>query len=268
VRVAREDLAMAWLDDIRISGQQTFASIVEKLEPVLTAGAVSAKSPQRQADLLAHLGWSYFLRGRELPSSPDPESAYREALRKDPANPYAHAMWGHWILWNHQGLAKAGEHFAVALASARPGLRPYVRTMQLSALGNEDTPQAQVEIIRVANDIRKEHGDLSARSAHDILNLYWERVVEPDEDRAPFLSAVSPADHLDTFDWLLHREGPDDPDPLTHAYIRSALLEAAGRRDEALAGYRSLQSRLGPDRSGTLVDGTRKAIVRLTAARE
>ncbi|MGB9458871.1 MAG: hypothetical protein WCB12_22695 [Bryobacteraceae bacterium] len=268
VQQAQEDVAIGWLDNIHVSGDQTFASITEKLEPVLIRGAASEKSPQRQADLLAHLGWSYFLRGRELPSSLDPESAYREALRKDPANPNAHAMWGHWILWNHQGLAKAGEHFAVALASARTGLRPYVRTMQLSALRNEDTPQAQVEIIRVANDIRKEHGDLNAPSAHDILNLYWEHVVEPDEDRAAFLSAVSPTDHLDTFDWLLHREGPDDPDPLTHAYIRSALLEAAGRRDEALAGYRSLQSRFGPDRSGTLVDGTRKAIVRLTAARE
>ena len=55
--------------------------------------------------------------------------------------------------------------------------------------------------------------------------------------RLLFLSAVPPLDHLAIFDWLLQRAGPDEPDPLTHAYIRSALLEAAGRRDEALAGY-------------------------------
>ena len=268
VQQAQEDVAMQWLDNMHISGDQTFASTTEKLEPVLTRGVASAKSPQRQADLMAHLGWSYFLRSRELPSSPDPELSYRDALQKDPANPYAHAMWGHWILWNHQGIAKASEHFAAALAAPRPALRPYIRSMQLSALNNEDTPEAVEEIIRVANDIRKEHGDLDPHWPHDILNIYWEHMVPPNEHKAAFLSAVPPLDHLDTFDWLLQRAGPDDPDPLTHAYIRSALLEAAGRRDEALAGYRTLQARFGPDSSGsTLANVTRKAVVRLTAAR-
>lgn len=266
VQQAQEEVAIEWLDNIRISGDQTFASITEKLEPVLIRGAASAKSPQRQADLLAHLGWSYFLRGREL-SGPDPESAYRDALRKDPANPYAHAMWGHWILWNHQEFAKATEHFAAALAAPRPGLRPYIRSMQLSALNNEDTSEAHVEFIRVVNDIRKEHGDLDPHWPHDILNMYWAHIVPPDEDKAAFLSAVPPLDHLDTFDWLLRRAGPGEPDALTHDYIRSALLEAAGRRAEALAGYRAVQSRFGPNSGGTLVDGTRRAIVRLTATR-
>src|ERR1022692_1197919 len=69
VQQAQEDVAMQWLANIRVSG-----------------GAASARSPQRQADLLAHLGWSYFLRSRELPNSPNPEPVYRDALRKDPAN--------------------------------------------------------------------------------------------------------------------------------------------------------------------------------------
>jgi tetratricopeptide (TPR) repeat protein len=268
VQQAQEDVAMQWLDNIRISGDQTFASVTEKLEPVLTRGVASAKSPQRQADLLAHLGWSYFLRSRELPASPDPEPAYRDALLKDPANPYAHAMWGHWVLWNHQGFAKASEHFAAALAAPRPALRPYIRTMQLSALNNEETPEAVEEMIRVADDIRKEHGDLDPRWPHDILNIYRENLVPPNEHTAAFLSAVPPPDHLDTFDWLLQRAGPHDSDSLARAYIRSALLEAAGRRDEALTGYRTLLARLGPDSNGsTLADITRKAIVRLTAAR-
>jgi hypothetical protein len=140
--------------------------------------------------------------------------------------------------------------------------------MQLSALNNEETPEAVEGIIRVANDIRKEHGDLDPHWPHDILNLYWEHMVPPNKDTLVFLSAVPPLDHLDTFEWLLQRAGPDDPDPLTHAYIRSALLEAAGRRDEALAGYRTLQARFGPDSSGsTLADVTRKAVARLTVAR-
>jgi len=267
VQQAQEDVAMRWLENIRVSGDQTFASITEKLEPVLTRGAASAKSPQRQADLLAHLGWSYFLRSRELPSSPDPEPAYRDALQKDPANPYAHAMWGHWILWHHKGSKEAYAHFAAALAAPRPGMRPYIRSMQLSALRNEDTPQALEEIIRVANDIRKEHADLDPHWPHDLLNIYWGQMIPPNEHTTVFLSVISPLDHLATFDWLLQRAGPEEGDPLSHAYIRSALLEAAGRREEALAGYRTLQSRFAQDSSGTLVNVTRKAVVRLTATR-
>jgi len=267
VQQAQEDIAMQWLDNIRISGDQTFVSITEKLEPVLIRGATLAKLPQRQGDLLAHLGWSYFLRNREMPSSPDPEPAYRDALQKDPANPYAHAMWGHWILWNHQGSLKAHEHFTAALATPRAALRTYIRSLQLSALNNEDSPEAFVEIIRVANDIRKEHGDLDQRWPHDILNIYWSHMIPPNEHTSAFLSAVSPLDHLATFDWLLQQADPGERESLSHACIRSGLLEAAGRRDEALASYRTLQSRLGPDSSGSLANITRKAIVRLTATR-
>jgi tetratricopeptide (TPR) repeat protein len=264
VQQAQEDVAMQWLDHISTSGDETFASITEKLEPILTRGATSAKSPQRQADLLAHIGWSYFLRGREVPSSPDPEPVYRDALLKDAANPYAHAMWGHWILWNHQGLAKADEQFAAALAAPRPALRPYVRSMQLSALQNEGSLESAEEIIRVANDMRKEHADLDPHWPHAILNIYSAYIVSPNEHKAAFLSAVSPADHLDTFDWLARMNGADDS--LANAYIRSVLLEDAGRHDEALAGYRALLGRFHAGES-TLADQIRKAIVRLGGAR-
>jgi hypothetical protein len=257
VQQAQEDVAMLWLDHIHVSGDQTFGSITEKLTPVLTSGAAAAKSAQRQADLMAHLGWSYFLRSRELPSSPDPE----------PANPYAHAMWGHWILWNHGDAAKAAEHFAAALASPRPGLRTYVRAMQLSALNNSDTIEGHVEIIRVVNEVRKEHGDLDPHWPHDILNRYWEYVVTPNDDKGAFLRAVSPADQLDTFDWLLRQTAPNEAGSVTNAYIRNALLENAGRRDEALAGYRNLQAGFGPDISGTLANGTRKALARLSGSK-
>jgi hypothetical protein len=265
VQEAQQDVAIQWLDNIRILEDQTFASITEKLEPVLSRGATTAKSPQRQADLLAHVGWTYFLRRRERPSGPDPEPTYRDALLKDPTNPYGHAMWAHWIVWNHQGITKASEHFAAALASPRRALNPYIRSMQLSAFHNEDTPEALAEFIRVTNDIRKEHGDLQPPWPHDILNIYWEHIVPPNDQKAVFLTAVPPPDHVAIFDWVLQRAGHDDPDSLTHAYIRSALLEAAGRRDEALAGYRAIESHLERDSGGsTLASATRKAVVRLS----
>jgi tetratricopeptide (TPR) repeat protein len=263
VQHAQEDVAMQWLENIRVSGNHTFSEITEKLEPVLTRGATSAKSLQRQADLLSHLGWSYFLRRRDSPSGPAPESAYRDALQKDPSNPYAHAMWGHWILWNHQGFAKANEQFAAALASPR-NVRPYVRGLQISALMNVHSSHYEEETIRVANAIRKEHGDLSPDRRSSILYIYTIRMVPLNGDTPAFLNALPPVESLATFDWLAEKTDAGDSDGL-RSYCRSRLLEAAGRTDEALASYRSLQAQFTPDRSGALLDATRQAIGRLTA---
>ena len=46
--------------------------------------------------------------------------------------------------------------FSAALAAPRPTLRPYIRSMQLSALNNESTLESAEAVIRAANDIRNE----------------------------------------------------------------------------------------------------------------
>jgi hypothetical protein len=266
VHQAQEDVAMQWLENIHASGSVTFTQITEKLEPILTRGATSAKSPQRRADLLAHLGWSYFLRRRESPSAPDPESAYREAIQKDPANPYAHAMWGHWVMWNHQGLAKGNEQFSAALASSR-NVGPYVRSLQISAVLNEHSSDYEEEAIRVANSIRKEQGDLDAVSRRAILFIYSVRLIPPNEDTPALLAAVPPADHLATFDWLTEKVDAAESGGLTRTYCRSRLLEAAGRNDEALSGYRALQTQSTPSPSVFIVHAAQQGIARLTGKR-
>ena len=258
---AQEDVAMQWLENISVSGNNTFTEITGKLEPVLTRGATSAKSPQRQGDLLAHLGWSYFLRRRELPSGPDPESAYRGAIQKDPANPYALAMWGHWILWNSQGLARGNEQFALALASPRD-IRTYVRSLQLSALMNEQGADYEEETIRVANSIRKERGEIDAADCGRILFIYSVRMIPPNKGTAPFLAAVPPEEQLATFDWLTEKVDVQSGG-VTRRYCRSRLLEAAGRNDEALSGYRALQAQFSEGLSGAIVNGTEQALARL-----
>jgi hypothetical protein len=119
----------------------------------------------------------------------------------------------------------------------------------------------------VANAIRKEHGEINPPLPRDILNVYSERLLPPDERTSAFLSAVPPPDHLDTFDWLVQQAPSGELSLFAYACIRGALLEAAGRRDEALAAYRALNTRFTPGDSGALVDLTRKAIIRLTATR-
>jgi hypothetical protein len=146
VRSGQEDLAMAWLDDIRGSQEPTpFTAIVDRLVPVLSRGVVAANGP-RKADLLAHLGWADFLRWRDGQRSLDPAAWYRQALAADSQNVYAHAMLAHWTLWNDGKLEDTNGHFASALKSGRE--RSYVRRLQLAALANTSDGAGEVELLR------------------------------------------------------------------------------------------------------------------------
>ena len=83
VRAAQEDLAMAWLDDIRgDQGPTPFSATVDMLVPVMSRGVVAAEG-SRKADLLAHLGWADFLRWRDGRRELDPSQRYRQALAVD-----------------------------------------------------------------------------------------------------------------------------------------------------------------------------------------
>lgn len=64
VRTAQEDLAMAWLRDVRVPSGSKFSDVVDPLAAVVTRGIVSATGV-RKADLLGHLGWAYFLKSRD-----------------------------------------------------------------------------------------------------------------------------------------------------------------------------------------------------------
>jgi len=94
VLTMQEQLAMDWLDRIRVTtGQGTFTAIVLKVQPVLARCAVS-KDARGAADCLAHEGWGDFLRSREGTGALDPVQYYRRAIDADPDNVYAHAMRG------------------------------------------------------------------------------------------------------------------------------------------------------------------------------
>jgi hypothetical protein len=243
VQKAQEDLAMAWLENIRAEGDQRFSDITEKVDPALTRGITAAKMPARRADLMAHLGWSYFLRSREGAGGLDPAASYADAVRNDPNNPYAEAMWGHWILWNNgDAIAEAERHFSNALASNRQ--RSFVRGMQISALLNRHDDATEEEVVRVADDIRKEGGSISPDVKRRIFSMYYGKLIPPDQKTADFVRAVPPAEHLATFRWLFDSlELPDSESMLRQGYL-SILEEAGGQVDEARKGYDALRKKL------------------------
>ena len=160
VHLAQENLAMAWLEDGHLRQGEKFSDIPEKVEPVLSRGIASTKDPQRSADLLAHIGWAYFLRSRDGVFGLDPVGAYSKAAAQDKNNPYAEAMWGHWILWNHGKLSEASQHFSSALASGRQ--RDFVRLLQFAALEHCPNGECDAEIIRIAGAKFQRTGDIIA----------------------------------------------------------------------------------------------------------
>jgi tetratricopeptide (TPR) repeat protein len=261
VHAAQEALAMEWLENIRVLENEKFSDIAEKLEPVLTRGVESAKSRIQQADLLAHVGWSYFLRVREGRFGLDPAGSYAEAVKRDANNPYAQAMWGHWILWNNGALDDAEQHFSSALASNRQ--RTYVRQLQLNALMNSHSERYEDEIVRVANAIRKEQGAVDPQMERRIFSIYYARLLPPAGTTTRFIYAVPPADHVATFRWLFDRLDLDEPGSRLRSYYLSALEEAAGQRDEALASYKLIRQQ-SVGLSGPLPDAVELGIKRLS----
>lgn len=247
VRSAQESLAMAWLDDVHLSENQKFSDVVQKLEPVLTRAVATSQPGPRRADLRAHIGWAYFLESRDGRVDLDPAAPYAEAVAEDHNNPYAQAMWGHWIIWQHcDKISDAGGHFAAALASHRQDA--YVRHLQLAALLNCHDEGAALETIRVANNMRKEQQSIDLSSRNQIYSLYGDF-----DSRTPavirFVNAVPPAEHLATFHWLFDTFDSDSSRSISRAFYLAVLEEAAGQRDEAIASYRLVVQQAPPHNS-------------------
>jgi hypothetical protein len=264
VQSAQESLAMSWLEDVHLSENQKYAEITQKLEPILTrAVAASAPGPQR-ADLRAHIGWAYFLQARDGRFDLDPTVPYAEAVAEDPNNPFAQAMWGHWILWqNCSKISDAASHFTAGLASHRQG--DFVRRFQLAALLNCQNEEAALETVRVANAMRVEQRAIDPWSRDHIFSLYYFALGHDSwrPEAVRFVNAVPPAEHVATFHWLFDTMDPGTSNAVSRTFYLAVLQEAAGQRADAIANYRLVLRQLPPD-SGPLGQAADAAIKRLS----
>ena len=260
LRQTQEDLAMEWVRNARLAEGQHFADLVDKLLPVLVRGASSA-SGVRKADLLAHIGWAYFLKTRDTSANLDPATQYQQALALDPGNPYAHAHWGHWILWQRGSADEARRHFDAAVASGRE--LSYVRGIELAAWRNARSATSDGALLRVVNDMHNNHEKIYATIGSDVWNIYYSTFSESD-DFGKLIAAVPAADQIALIQLLFY--GPEfDPTkiPSREAYL-AILEEAAGQRGEALKRWRALRAMLPADAAASLVTRTDAAIQRLS----
>jgi tetratricopeptide (TPR) repeat protein len=257
VRIAREDLAMAWLQTWRPPTGSPAESVSSEVALPLADGAAQAGG-SRKADLLAHLGWEMYRESRidsNRPVMTDPEAFFKQALAADPSNPYAHAYWGH-LLASSRRLPEARSRFDAALASGR--VRPYVRSVQLAALRANDTRAGEIAYIGAIAGMVRNREPVDAGASGHVYFLYTARL----ESDAAFaqLGAEVPATEQIALIRALFLDAPDRrPDARPHAWL-ARLQEAAGDREGALDSWRSALAALPPGADDPVADRARAAV--------
>ncbi len=260
LRISQEDLAMAWLRDVRVPEGKTFGDVVDPLLAVITRGSIEADEV-READLLAHIGWAYFLKSRDAGTDIDPAQSYGQALAIDPDNPYAHAFWGHLIVWQRGSIDEANRHFAAALASGRE--REFVRRLQLAALRNHTAPPVELALLRAVDEMRRNDEVVDEATRRYVFGIYF-AAFNSDEYLRRVLGALPPHQHIETIRALYYGEGFDaDRIPQREAMI-ALLQEEAGDREGALATWRGVQKLLGSGGDGRVAELAKESIRRLT----
>ncbi len=262
LQVRREDVAMAWLDHSRTGGSiPTLTALIDTVSPALSQGFLHADTV-RKADLLAHMGWGDFLRWREGQVSLDPVGRYQASLELDPRNPYALAMLGHWLVWQGIGLDTARAYFERALGAGRA--HEYVRGMQVAAWANSRTEYAQIELIRIANEMRKARESLG-EGRDKIWSAYSDLLWTPTRPDPPagLTSAVSVDDLLLTYRWAFESSGYPDSHKLEYQVNLAQLRGLIGDTEMATKGYREVLA--VPGLSPTLEDRINRALARMKA---
>jgi hypothetical protein len=261
VQTAEQDLAMEWLRSSRVPEGTQFSTIADKLVSVLTIGA-NTSSGERKADLLAHLGWAYFLKQRDGDEGLRLESEYKEAVAADAKNPYANVFWGHWILWNHGSLNDANERFAVALSSNRA--RSVVRHFQLSALANVRSNDTDAAWLRVVSDMQVE-GEKADSSLRDEVCNRYAQALQDEVLKQQILTQVPATRQVELLQSALQSEGLSEVQRTTLNVALAESLEAAGRSANALEAWKMLAIELKSQPHSIWTERVDAAIKRLSS---
>lgn len=238
LQTRQEDVAMQWLRDGRPGPGHAFSEIVDRVVPGLER-AVAAPDVvgQRRADLLAHLGWARFLKSRDGIITVDPAVDYASALAADPHNAYAHAFWGHWMLWQHGGLTVAMRHFDDALTDSRAGggiVRAWVRSLEVAALRNQHATSADAALLALINTMRAQREPIDSGTRDRLKEIYYGFGRDPERTSA-LLKAAPAAEQAVTLAQLAFVDPP-------MRIVLAQLFEAAGQRDQALQAWRALRA--------------------------
>ena len=241
----RLDVAMAWIENMRTPRHDLDAVapqarvIFDRLTPILEGGLGTSKD-YRAADVVAHLGWLNLLKWRITGQSGIIESHLREALRMEPENVFANAMFAEWVLLTHGTLEEAKAHFSAALKSGKA--KTFVRACQLEGMIYDDDPGVRAELIRVANQMRKDNDPISDGDRGRI-HSYFSTTIGTDAELREVVSAIPSEEAWATYEWVSPPLAEaSDFDKLERRFIQANIDEVSGKREEALQIYRSLET--------------------------
>jgi hypothetical protein len=260
VRTAQQDDAMEWLRNIRTGSDEKFSDTVDKVLPALVLGVGDAQGA-RKADLLAHIGWGYFLKSRDGPGELTPQKSYAQAVQVDAANPYAHAYWGHWILWNRGSIEEALGHFSTAVAAGRE--RDFVRQIELSALENNRSTAADAEYLAVVGEMEVKGEPMPERARSRVYSIYSFALYD-DPQFSQITPLVPPERQIAVIRALLSGPHFDASKFPTRDAALAVLEEARGDKATALAGWQSVRAALKGNANSSLSRRAATEIKRLT----
>jgi tetratricopeptide (TPR) repeat protein len=243
------DTALLWVEDFQVMGRDgsnaadAAAPQLDEIFPVLDSGMTRTKG-SRQADVQAHLGWAHWLNWHiaEREFGPSAEKNLRAALELEKNNVYANAMLGNWMLQNHENFQEAIAHFDTAIATGKA--RPLVREMQMGGLLHYEVPGARAELVKAVNDMRKNGEPLEDGQKHRILGFCCNAAMTSQTELNEALSAVPGDEAWKTYLWLDNVQGVDQNDKfqiVNHDFIYANVLEASGKKAEALEKFRAIQ---------------------------
>ena len=148
--------------------------------------------------------------------------------RSIPANPYAHAYWGHLIIWERKDSKEAVKHFAQAVSSHRS--LSYVRDIQLAALHN--FTYTEMDYLKAVNDMVKNHEKINAEANRNVFTIYYLALNNRTFDEV--ITAIPPKEQITMFRSLFYNADFDPTRIPTREACLATLQEAAGLKSEAL----------------------------------
>jgi tetratricopeptide (TPR) repeat protein len=248
-------------------GNQKKRALLDHISPVLEASLSSGKS-YRDADVVAHLGWLNFLKMRVENEDGIVEENLRRALQMEPGNVFANAMLGEWLLDTNSKMDEARPYFATALKSGKE--RTFVRERELRSMIYDDNAGVRAELIRVANDMRK-NGEPISDEDRSRIHSYFVPVVTDDAELREALTAVPPDEAMATYDWLAQSSSSSSNSDSTsyksveREFVLANLAEDTGKKNEALQQFKQLQQEINKLKmEGSVAERVNAAVKRLS----
>ena len=255
-------IAMIWLEDVRISSAdraQSFAAVVDPLKAVLVERLAKTEGAMK-ADIQAHIGWANFLHSRDGYSAIDVAEEFDAAIAEDPNNLYGHVMRGFWTLWRGEPIDRARADFNVAMQSVTNPA--FSDSLIMASLTNLSSDEFMAGAVEYADAIWRAGRNLDGPIKRRLISYYWS-CLHDNALLARIGKALSPSEQTVFLDWL--KQGTSARgEQRTADYFAAYFAERGGETSVALRRYGDLVMTSAKDKEfGNIDFMSREAMRRL-----